>query len=151
MEQSQGFIAKCYEEKVLRLKKALYELLSKPALYIKSQGNNTLIVFLYVDDLIYKGNSEKMIQDFKDVMMKTIEMSDLGLMHFFLEIEINQKKDGIFICQKKYTETPLKKCKMEGCKTDTTPLVTGQKYKKEHGSRRLMAPSIEVPLEAYYI
>ncbi|KAL0383683.1 UNVERIFIED_CONTAM: Myosin-6 [Sesamum calycinum] len=42
-------------------------------------------------------------------MMKTFEMSDLGLMHFFLGIEINQEKDGIFICQKKYSEALLKK------------------------------------------
>ncbi|KAL0326510.1 UNVERIFIED_CONTAM: Secreted RxLR effector protein [Sesamum angustifolium] len=76
-----------------------------------------------------------MIQDFKEDMMKTFEMSDLGLMHFFLGIEINQEKEGIFICQKKYTETLLKKFKMESCKTITTPLVTGKKYQKEDGSK----------------
>ncbi|KAL0305872.1 UNVERIFIED_CONTAM: Retrovirus-related Pol polyprotein from transposon RE1 [Sesamum radiatum] len=89
VEQPQGFIAKGSEEKVLRLKKkALYGLkqaprawysridkyfmdrgfrrsLSEPTLYIKSQGNDTLIVSLYVDDLIYTGNNEKMIQDFQ--------------------------------------------------------------------------------------
>ncbi|KAL0414443.1 UNVERIFIED_CONTAM: Retrovirus-related Pol polyprotein from transposon RE1 [Sesamum radiatum] len=159
VEQPQGFIAKGYEEKVLRLKKALYGLkqaprawysridnyfmdrgfrrsLSEPTLYVKRQGNDTLIVSLYVDDLIYTGNNEKMIHDFKEDMMKTFKMSDLGLMHFFLGIEINQEKEGIFICQKKYTETLLKKFKMESCKTVTTPLVTGEKYKKEDGSEK---------------
>ncbi|KAK4408869.1 Retrovirus-related Pol polyprotein from transposon RE1 [Sesamum angolense] len=111
--------------------------LSEPTLYIKSQGNDTLIVSLYVDDLIYTGNNEKMIQDFKEDMMKTFEMSDLGLMHFFLGIEINQEKEGIFICQRKYTETLLKKFKMESCKTVTTPLVTGEKYQKEDGSQKV--------------
>ncbi|KAK4386396.1 Retrovirus-related Pol polyprotein from transposon RE2 [Sesamum angolense] len=160
VEQPQGFIAKGSEEKVLRLKKALYGLkqaprawysridkyfmdrefrrsLSEPTLYIKSQGNDTLIVSLYVDDLIYTGNNEKMIQDFKEDMMKTFEMSDLGLMHFFLGIEINQEKEGIFICQRKYTEALLKKFKMESCKTVTTPLVTGEKYQKENGSQKV--------------
>ncbi|KAK4401017.1 Retrovirus-related Pol polyprotein from transposon TNT 1-94 [Sesamum angolense] len=167
VEQPQGFIAKGSEEKVLRLKKALYGLkqaprawysridkyfmdrgfrksLSEPTLYIKSQGNDTLIISLYVDDLIYTGNNEKMIQDFKEDMMKTFEMSDLGLMHFFLGIEINQEKEGIFICQRKYTETLLKKFKMESCKTVTTPLVTGEKYQKEDGSQKSMAPCTEV-------
>ncbi|KAL0314620.1 UNVERIFIED_CONTAM: Retrovirus-related Pol polyprotein from transposon RE2 [Sesamum angustifolium] len=139
----QGFIAKDSEEKILRLKKALYGLkqaprawysridkyfmdqgfrrsLSEPTLYIKSQGNN-----------------EKMIQDFKENMMKTFEMSDLSLMHFFLRIEINQEKEGIFICQRKYTETLLKKFKMESCKTVTTHLVTGEKYQKEDGSQKV--------------
>ncbi|KAK4398009.1 Retrovirus-related Pol polyprotein from transposon RE1 [Sesamum angolense] len=111
--------------------------LSEPTLYIKSQGNDTLIISLYVDDLIYTGNNEKMIQDFKEDMMKTFEISDLGLMHFFLGIEINQEKEGIFICQRKYTETLLKKFKMESCKTVTIPLVTGKKYQKEDGSQKV--------------
>ncbi|KAL0441042.1 UNVERIFIED_CONTAM: Retrovirus-related Pol polyprotein from transposon RE2 [Sesamum radiatum] len=83
------------------------------------------------------GNNEKMIQVFKEDMMKTFEMSDLGLMHFFLGIEINQEKERIFICQRKYTETLLKKFKMESCKTVTTPLVTGEKYQKEDGSQKV--------------
>ncbi|KAL0364613.1 UNVERIFIED_CONTAM: Retrovirus-related Pol polyprotein from transposon TNT 1-94 [Sesamum angustifolium] len=111
--------------------------LSEPTLYIKSQGNDKLIVSLYVDELIYTGNNEKMIQDFKEDMMKTFEMSDLGLMHFFLGIVINQEKEGIFICQRKYTKTLLKKFKMESCKTVTTPLVTGEKYQKEDGSQKV--------------
>ncbi|KAL0351154.1 UNVERIFIED_CONTAM: Retrovirus-related Pol polyprotein from transposon RE2 [Sesamum radiatum] len=121
VEQPQGFIAKGSEEKVLRLKKALYGLKQAQEL----------------DDLIYTGNNEKMIQVFKEDMMKTFEMSDLGLMHFFLGIEINQEKEGIFICQRKYTETLLKKFKMESCKTVTTPLVTGEKYQKEDGSQKV--------------
>ncbi|KAK4387628.1 Retrovirus-related Pol polyprotein from transposon TNT 1-94 [Sesamum angolense] len=76
-----------------------------------------LLGYSQLPDLIYTGNNEKMIQDFKEDMMKTFEMSDLGLMHFFLGIEINQEKEGIFICQRKYTETLLKKFKMESCKT----------------------------------
>ncbi|KAK4401740.1 Retrovirus-related Pol polyprotein from transposon TNT 1-94 [Sesamum angolense] len=103
------------------------------------------------DDLIYTGNNEKMIQDFKEDMMKTFEMSDLGLMHFFLGIEINQEKEGIFICQRKYTETLLKKFKMESCKTVTTPLVTGEKYQKEDGSQKSMAPCTEVYWKLLYL
>ncbi|KAL0435046.1 UNVERIFIED_CONTAM: Retrovirus-related Pol polyprotein from transposon RE1 [Sesamum radiatum] len=160
VEQPQGFIAKSYEEKLLRLKKALYRLkqaprawynridnyfmdrgfrrsLTEPTLYIKSQDNDTLIVFLYINDLIYTGNNEKMIHDFKEDMMKTFEMSDLGLMYFFLEIVINQEKREYCICQKKYMETLLKKFKIEGCKTVTTPLVTSEKYKKENGLQKV--------------
>ena len=61
-----------------------------------------------MDDLIYIGNNEKMIKDFKEDMMKTFEITDLGLMHYFLEIEISEKEDGIFISQKKYKESLIK-------------------------------------------
>ena len=38
-----------------------------------------------------------MIKEFKTEMTKTFEMTDLGLMHYFLGIEITQKEDRIFI------------------------------------------------------
>ncbi|KAL0456199.1 UNVERIFIED_CONTAM: Retrovirus-related Pol polyprotein from transposon RE2 [Sesamum latifolium] len=136
-KQLQGFIAKGHE-KVLRLKKALYGLKQAPRAWYSRIDN------YFIDQGFRRSLSDstlyikvKMIQDFKEDMMKTFEMSDLGLMHFFLGIEINQEKERIFICQKKYTKTLLKKFRMEGCKTVTTPLVTGEKYQKEDGSRKV--------------
>nr|UBX54621.1 transposon Pol polyprotein [Lupinus angustifolius] len=154
----EGFMSKGNDNKVLRLKKALYGLKqaprawysridqyfvdkgfrrskSEPTLYIKSQGRyDTLIVSLYVDDLIYTGNNIKMIIEFKEDKMKTFEMTDLSLMHYFLGIEVNQKEEGIFISQKKYTEELLKKFKMCECKPVATPLVTNEKLQKDDGS-----------------
>ncbi|KAL0323577.1 UNVERIFIED_CONTAM: Retrovirus-related Pol polyprotein from transposon TNT 1-94 [Sesamum angustifolium] len=105
--------------------------------------------FIAKDDLIYTGNNEKMIQDFKEDMMKTFEMSDLGIMHFFLGIEINQEKEGIFICQRKYTKTLLKKFKMESCKTVTTLWLLAKSTRKKMDHKKSMAPCTEVSLEAY--
>ncbi|XP_020202713.1 uncharacterized protein LOC109788407 [Cajanus cajan] len=50
-----------------------------------------------------------MMMEFKEDMMKTFEMIDLGLMSYFLGIEVSKRNDGIFISQKKYTEVLLKK------------------------------------------
>lgn len=74
-------------------------------------------------------------------MMRTFEMSDLGLMHYFLGIEINQEENGIFICQKKYIENLLKKYKMHGCNAVATPLITNEKLQKEDGSPKADASS----------
>nr|KYP60115.1 Retrovirus-related Pol polyprotein from transposon TNT 1-94 [Cajanus cajan] len=107
---------------------------SEPTLYIKTQGQyDTLIVYLYVDDLIYTGNNMKMMIEFKENMMKTFEMKDLSLMNYFLGIKVSQKKKGILIFQKKYIEALLKKFKMSGCKTITTLLVTKEKLQKDDG------------------
>ena len=115
IEQPQGFINKGNEGKVLRLNIALYGLKqasracyskidqyfidqgfkrskNEPTLYIKAQGQYHLIVSLYVDDLIYTGNNLEMMKEFKEDMMKTFEMTDLGLMNYFLGIEVNKKK-----------------------------------------------------------
>ncbi|XP_019053163.1 PREDICTED: uncharacterized protein LOC109114642 [Nelumbo nucifera] len=75
-----------------------------------------------------------MVNKFKKDMMKTFEMTNFGLMHYFLGIEITQEEEGTFISQKKYIETLLKKFKMEECKTVSTPLDNTKAIKKEDGS-----------------
>ena len=60
-----------------------------------------LIVSLYVDDLIFTGNFSIL---FKSTMKKKFEMRDLGLMKYFLGIEVSQTDDGIFICLTKYAK-----------------------------------------------
>ena len=47
-----------------------------------------LIFYLYVDDLIYTGNNAEMMEQFKNSMMSEFDMSGLGLMHYFLGIEV---------------------------------------------------------------
>jgi len=153
VEQPQGLINKGNEGKALRLKKTLYGLKeapqawyskidqyfidqgfkrskSKPTLYIKAQGQYHLIVSLYVDDLIYTRNNLEMMKEFKEDMMKTFEMNDLGLMNYFLGIEVKQQEDSIFIFQKKYIAVLLKKFKIYDCKLFATPLVLNEATKR---------------------
>ena len=163
VDQPEGFIIKGEEMKVYKLKKALYGLKqaprawygeidsyfigkgfqrshNEPTLYIKTEGkSDILIVSLYVDDLVFTGSSESLIKTFKEEMMKKYEMSDLGLLHYFLGIEICQNEDGIFISQKKYAKTILKKFGMGGCKSVPTPLVVNEKLQNEDGSKEVDA------------
>lgn len=44
-----------------------------------------------MDDLIYTGDDELMIAEFKSSMMRWFDMTDLGKMRFFLGIEVLQK------------------------------------------------------------
>ena len=46
-----------------------------------------LIVFLYVNDLIFVGDFG--IEEFKSVMKDEFEMTDLGLMRYFFGIEVH--------------------------------------------------------------
>ena len=88
-----------------------------------------LIVCLYVDDLIFTGDFG--IEDFKSVMKDEFEMTDLGLMRYFLGIEVHQSKDGIFISQSKYASEILKIFNMINSKPTPTPVITGMKLSKE--------------------
>lgn len=86
-----------------------------------------MIVSLYVDDLIYSGNDESMMMEFKRSMMKEFDMSDLGKMRYFLGIEVQQLENGIFISQKKYAWDVLKRFQMEECNVVLNPIVPGFK------------------------
>jgi hypothetical protein len=52
------------------------------------------------------------------------EMKDLGMMHYFLGIEVWQRTDEIFLNQGKYVVEILKRFGMLDCKTMATPMVS---------------------------
>ena len=87
-----------------------------------------LIIVLYVDDLILIGD-ELLIHSFKANIEKEFEMKDLGLLHYFLGLEIWQRSGGLFVSQGKYSREILEKFNMHGCKPIDTPLPGG--WRKE--------------------
>jgi len=112
VKQPSGFIQSGKEEKVYILTKALYGLkqasrawnkridsflhangfkkfASNHGLYVKTNDyGDLLILCLYVDDVIFTTSNLKMIGDFKHIMVKEFEMTDLSLMSYFLGIEV---------------------------------------------------------------
>ena len=160
VEQPAGFVVQGEEDKVYMLKKALYGLkqaprawygriddyltgfgfqksLSESTLYVKKIDDDVLIVSLYVDDLLVTGSNLQQIERFKQDMMQAFEMSDLGLMSFFLGMEIKQSRGVIFIGQEKYAKEILKKFQMENCKPTATPMNQKDKFSKEDETARV--------------
>ena len=72
-----------------------------PNRYLKVIENEPIILLLYVDDLFLTGN-EKQIMESKKKLAKEFEMKDLGLMHYFLGLEVWKNSEGIFLNQGKY-------------------------------------------------
>jgi hypothetical protein len=58
-----------------------------PNLYDIIRGEDTLILILYVDDLFITGD-EDLIAECKLGLASKFEMSDIGLMHYFLGMEV---------------------------------------------------------------
>ncbi|GMP97292.1 hypothetical protein CsSME_00045603 [Camellia sinensis var. sinensis] len=118
--QPKGFVIEGMEHIVYKLKKALYGLkqaprawyskidrsVSEPTLYVRTQGHDDILI---------------------ESMMQNFEMSDLGLLHYFLGIEVIQNSSGVFICQKKYAMDLLKKFGMENCTPTKTPMNINEK------------------------
>nr|GEU48091.1 ribonuclease H-like domain, reverse transcriptase, RNA-dependent DNA polymerase [Tanacetum cinerariifolium] len=104
--QPEGFVKKQDQGKVYRLIKDLYGLRQAPrawnikldntlkslafkkcaleqAIYTKTLKDSTLLIGVYVDDLIITGTPKKEIDKFKAQMEEKFEMSDLGLLAYY--------------------------------------------------------------------
>lgn len=86
---------------------------------------------LYVDDLLITCVNEAEIRRVQSKFMQEFEMSDLGNLSYFLEMEFKDTCEAMFLHQKKYARNILKRFKMSNCNAASTPLETGAKLKKE--------------------
>lgn len=154
VEQPPGFVVAGNEHKVLRLRKALYGLRQAPrawnaklddtlmslgfqrsssehGVYTRSRGRGRLVVGVYVDDLIITGTSSDDINAFKKEMMSKFQMSDLGLLTYYLGIEVSQSSSGIFLCQSAYAQKLLERCGMKSCNASLAPMESRLKLSKQ--------------------
>nr|GEX51314.1 ribonuclease H-like domain, reverse transcriptase, RNA-dependent DNA polymerase [Tanacetum cinerariifolium] len=111
--QPEGFVKIQDNGKVYRIIKALYGLRQAPrawnikldntlksldfkkctleqAIYTKTSKDSTLLIGVYVDDLIITNTPKKEIDKFKAQIGEKFKMSDLGLLAYYLGIEVTQ-------------------------------------------------------------
>ena len=59
------------------------------SLFLKKQNQKIVIVAVYVDNIIVRGNDEKEINYLKTHLHKAFTIKDVGDLHFFLGIEVS--------------------------------------------------------------
>ena len=102
-----------------------------------------IIIEVYVDDIIFRSDDDRMSQKFSKDMKNEFEMSLLGELTLFLGFQISQLEKGIFISQTKYIKEMLKRFQMEDYKPMSTPMVTGCKLSKEDESKEWIRNCID--------
>jgi transposase InsO family protein len=138
------------DNKVCKLKKAIYGLKNAPiewyrkfnkfmiaekykkletdnCLYIKKINEEILYVSIYVDDILVMGSTENEIENLKVKLKENFKMKDLGLLSYYLGINIKQdfEKEIITLSQETYLLNLLKKFKMTDCNPVSTPIEPG--------------------------
>lgn len=154
VQQPAGFVIAGQEHKVLKLNKALYGLHQAPrawnakldstllslgfrrspseaAIYVRRNGKAQLVVGVYVDDLVITGASCDDITTFKKEMCRAFKMSDLGLLRYYLGIEVKQGLSGISLNQGAYAEKILEKSGMGDCNPCQVPMEPRLKLSKD--------------------
>nr|GFB55550.1 ribonuclease H-like domain-containing protein [Tanacetum cinerariifolium] len=91
-------------------------------LFFKKDKGDILLVQMYVDDIIFGSTKKSLCNEFEQMMHKRFQMSSMGELTFFLELQVKQKDDEIFISQDKYVADILKKFDFTTVKTTSTPM-----------------------------
>ena len=138
VEQPEGFEVHDRQTHLCRLKKALYGLKQAPRawyeridnylmkfgftrseadpnLYLKVENDKPLILVLFVDDLFLIGENP-LIHQCKRELASKFEMKDLGMMQYFLGLEVKKKSVEIFLSQGKYIVKIPERFGMVDCK-----------------------------------
>ena len=140
MVQPLGFNSSTHLKAVCRLKKPLYSLKKAPcawhlkitqylhqigfhmsksdnSLYIRSGSESSIVIILYVDDLVIEGEHLIEINKVKPLLSDKFEMTDMKELHYFLGIEVIWTPAGIMISQRDYILNLLYKFGMADCKS----------------------------------
>ena len=72
------------------------------ALFLRCTDKGTILLLLYVDNMIITSNDLNGIQELKVFLSQQFEMKDLGHFSYFLGLEITYFTNGLYITQAKY-------------------------------------------------
>ena len=119
IEHPDGFVIHGKDSHVCKLKKSLYGLKQAPRawyaridiylqklgflksdadsnLYFKVVENQPLVLFLYMDDLFLTREEILVVECLREITFE-IEMKYLGLMHYFIGLDILERNGEIFL------------------------------------------------------
>ena len=134
-----------FSHKVCRLRRALYGLKKVPrawfakfsstisqygfsasscdsALFFRRSDHGITLLLLYVDDMIITGDDVQGIRDLKHFLGQHFEMKDLGLLSYFLGLEVSSSSDGYYLTQAKYTSDLISRARITDSKIVDTPI-----------------------------
>jgi hypothetical protein len=145
MDQPEGFIADGQENKVCRLIKSLYGLKQAPkqwhekfdntltaagfavnesdtCVYYRYGGGESVMLCLYVDDILIFGSNLNVIEEVKNLLSSNFEMKDLGEADVILNIKLVREGDGgVTLLQSHYVEKVLSRFGFSDCDPAPTP------------------------------
>ena len=154
MKQPPGFVAKGEIGRVCRLRKSLYGLKQSPrawfdkfsqaveefdmqksksnhSLFYRNSSSGIIMLVVYVDDIVITESDSKGISSLKSFLQSQFHTKDLGMLRYFLGIEVMRSKYRIFLSQRKYVLDLLSETEKLEVKPCSFPMVPGVHLTRE--------------------
>ena len=154
MEQPPGFVAQGEIGKVCRLRKSLYGLKQSPRawfgkfsqavekfglqkskydhfVFYWNSHSGIILLVVYVDDIVITGSDSTGISSLKSFLHGQFHTKDLGILRYFLGVEVMRSKHEIFLSKRKYVLDLLFETRKLGAKPCSSPMAPGVHLTKE--------------------
>lgn len=103
------------------------------SLFILTSSHSTIIVLIYVDDIIITGSHPPEIHAFIHSLQTKFALKDLGPLHYFLGIEVTSTAQGLHLSQTKYVKDLLTRSNMHLAKPCPSPMVPNLSLSRHEG------------------
>ena len=101
--------------------------------YIRKTDRGTVVIAVYVDDLIIAGSSLSLVNSIKHSFHNRYKMSDMGPLEYVLGVRVDQDTANrtISLSQRQYIVDLLTKYNMSDCSTEATPMDDRKRLSKD--------------------
>jgi hypothetical protein len=103
------------------------------SLFLCKTTKGIVLVLVYVDDIIIIGTDTTLIFQLQERLQSSFHMKDLGLLHYFLGLEVHSTTTGIFLHQHKYIQELIALAGLQEGRSVDTPLEVNVKYRRDKG------------------
>ena len=103
-----------------------------PCLYVSTDGAETIIIAVYVDNILIGGKTDKRIAEVKIAIAEWFEVKDMGKLHYFLGVKVVQDLNAstVWLGQLAYSDNIILQFNMQNAKTCRTPVNPSLKLSK---------------------
>ena len=92
------------------------------SLFLKGTSTDFIALLVYVDDVIIASSNLDAIQNVKQFLHSKFTIKDLGVLKYFLGLEVARSSKGISLSQRKYAIDLLDEANFLHCKPVSTPI-----------------------------
>jgi hypothetical protein len=114
---------------------------SSHSLYVLHPHGKTLIISIHVDEIFIIEKNTDLILRLKKQLVDSFDMTNLGILHYFLGFQILPFSSGLLIYQYKYVMYLITCFNMDDCKSCDTPFQFTVKIKNT-----CQAPKVDATL-----